>query len=74
MCANRSALSVAEQKMCLNYLDVTTFLSYVSLDNYDGFCLSFTFTGRDFGDGTLGLAWIAQTSGKLFFNLYLFKF
>lgn len=64
MCNNKSSLSTAEQKMCLSYLDVTTFLNYVSLDDYSSFCTSFTFTGRDFGTGTLGLAWIASPSGK----------
>jgi hypothetical protein len=63
MCLTKT-LSTAEQKICEKYLDVRTFLEYVSLEDYSKFCLSFTFTGRDFADGTLGLAWIARASGK----------
>jgi len=58
-------LSEAEQKLCEPYLDVQTFLSYVSLDNYTDFCLAYTFTARDFADGTLGLAWVAKPSGSI---------
>lgn len=59
-----SSLTNNEKKLCENYLDAITFLNYVSLDNFDEYCLSFTFTSRDFSDGTLGLAWLASTSGS----------
>ena len=48
--------------MCIKYLDPTNFLSYLSLENYTDYCTAFTFTSRDFGDGTLGLAWLATPS------------
>lgn len=34
-------------------------LNDVSMDNYDDYCLSYTFTSRDFSNGALGLAWTA---------------
>ena len=37
-------------------------MNSVSLDDYTQYCLSYTFTARDFADGTLGLAWIASAS------------
>jgi disintegrin and metalloproteinase domain-containing protein 10 len=46
-------------------LDVSTFLNYVSLDNFTDYCLSYTFTARDFADGTLGLAWVAKLTGSV---------
>ncbi len=63
MCSSKT-LPDSEQKICETNLDVKTFLNYVSLGDYSKFCLSYTFTARDFGDGTLGLAWIAKTSGN----------
>ena len=61
--ASPSPYATAESKICTNYLDVTTFLSYVSFDDYDNFCLGFTFTSRDFNDGSLGLAYLGSTNG-----------
>lgn len=58
-----STLSEAEKNLCINYLDSTTLLNYISLDDFDNYCLSFTFTSRDFSDGTLGLAWLASNTG-----------
>jgi disintegrin and metalloproteinase domain-containing protein 10 len=46
-------------------LDVSTFLNYVSMDNFTDYCLSYTFTARDFTDGTLGLAWVAKLAGSV---------
>lgn len=46
--------------MCQNYLDPTTFLNYISQDDFGSYCQGFVFTARDFGDGTLGLAWLAS--------------
>ena len=46
-----SSLSANEKRICDKYLDVVTFLSYVSLDDYSQYCLGYAFTARDFGDG-----------------------
>ena len=43
-------------------LDVVTFLTDASLDNYNNYCLGYTFSARDFNDGTLGLAWVGSTT------------
>jgi disintegrin and metalloproteinase domain-containing protein 10 len=58
-------LDDAEQKLCEPYLDVQTFLNYVALDDFTQFCLGYALTARDFADGTLGLAWVAKTSGSI---------
>ena len=64
-CRNKTLLSEEEAKLCEPYLDVSTFLNYVSLDNFTDYCLSYTFTARDFTDGTLGLAWVAKLAGSV---------
>ncbi len=64
-CRNKTVLSAEELKLCEPYLDVSTFLNYVSLDNFTDYCLAYTFTARDFTDGTLGLAWVAKLSGSV---------
>ena len=51
--------------MCEKYVDVSAFLNFVSLDNFSDYCLSYTFTARDFADGTLGLAWVAKLTGSV---------
>lgn len=61
----KSNLTAQERKLCENYLDPTKFLNYVSSDNYDQYCLSYTFTSRDFSDGTLGLAWLGSSQGAV---------
>ena len=33
------------------------------MDNFTQYCLMYTFTSRDFNDGTLGLAWLASNTG-----------
>ncbi len=33
----------------------------VSSGDYSDYCLGYTFTARDFNDGTLGLAWLAES-------------
>ena len=58
-------LSDEEQKLCEPYLDVSTFLDYVSMDNYSDYCLAYTFSARDFADGTLGLAWVAKLTSSV---------
>lgn len=60
-----SSLTSPENKICENLLDAVTFLNYISLDDYSNYCLSYTFTDRDFADGTLGLAWVASSSGAV---------
>jgi len=43
-----STLTTAEQNLCLSNLDVFTYLGYTALQNYDKYCLAYTFTARDF--------------------------
>jgi len=64
-CKSKKNLTEEEFKLCEPYLDVSTFLNYVSLDNFNDYCLSYTFTARDFVDGTLGLAWVAKLTGSV---------
>ena len=42
------------------HYSVEKFLDLHSSDNYDGYCLSYMFTDRDFDGGVLGLAWVAS--------------
>ncbi len=56
--------STAEQLLCQNYLDPTTFLNYISQDDFSNYCEGMVFTARDFGDGTLGLAWLASPTAS----------
>jgi hypothetical protein len=67
MCSKDHILKLdeTEQKLCEPYLDVQTFLNYVALDDFTQFCLGYALTARDFADGTLGLAWVAKTSGSI---------
>lgn len=71
MCDNKTSLEVADRNLCENFLDVQTFLNYVSLDNYDNFCLGYGFTARDFTDGTLGLG---KYSNRLKYFISKLKF
>lgn len=48
---------------CHPNLDVSNFLNLNSQFNHNDFCLAYIFTYRDFSGGTLGLAWVASTSG-----------
>ncbi|CAN7984026.1 unnamed protein product, partial [Ixodes hexagonus] len=45
---------------CISGIDSAHMLHIASLANHDDFCLSYTWTYRDFADGILGLAWIAK--------------
>ncbi|KAL8595344.1 hypothetical protein ACOMHN_020097 [Nucella lapillus] len=47
---------------CRNSVDVSNYLDLTSKENHDTYCLTFTFTYRDFSGGTLGLAWVATES------------
>lgn len=48
---------------CPSNIDVSNFLNLNSQFNHNDFCLAYIFTYRDFTGGTLGLAWVASTSG-----------
>ncbi|XP_062607827.1 disintegrin and metalloproteinase domain-containing protein 10 homolog, partial [Saccostrea cucullata] len=49
---------------CQGNLDVSNFLNLHSLSNHDDFCLAYTFTYRDFLQGTLGLAWVGSSTAS----------
>ena len=51
-------------QFCSPNIDVSNFLNLNSQFNHNDFCLAYIFTYRDFSGGTLGLAWVASTSGK----------
>jgi hypothetical protein len=55
-----------DQGYCQNTLDVSNYLDLTSQEDWDLYCLTFTFTYRDFAGGTLGLAWVATTNSELF--------
>ena len=44
-------------------ISVNDFLDLWSQDDHTNFCLALLFTNRDFADGVLGLAWVAQPPG-----------
>ena len=44
-------------------ISVNDFLDLWSQDDHTMFCLALLFTNRDFDDGVLGLAWVAQPPG-----------
>jgi len=48
---------------CQPNIDVSNFLNLNSQFNHNDFCLAYIFTYRDFSGGTLGLAWVASTTG-----------
>ncbi|ESO05288.1 hypothetical protein HELRODRAFT_191436 [Helobdella robusta] len=45
---------------CKNNLDASNFLNEQSMTNHNDYCLAFTFSYRQFTQGTIGLAWVAQ--------------
>jgi disintegrin and metalloproteinase domain-containing protein 10 len=53
----------ASNPFCQPNIDVSNFLNLNSQFNHNDFCLAYIFTYRDFSGGTLGLAWVASTSG-----------
>jgi hypothetical protein len=57
---NNTTLSEKDLELCKPYIDVFDYLNKVSYDDYSDYCLGYTFTARDFKDGTLGLAWTAE--------------
>lgn len=52
-----------QNPFCSPNIDVSNFLNLNSQVKHDDFCLAYIFTYRDFSGGTLGLAWVASTSG-----------
>lgn len=62
----RSCIGAARSTnpFCATGLDSAHMLHLASLQNHDDFCLSYTWTYRDFIEGVLGLAWIATKEGE----------
>ncbi len=58
--SNNGNLTAAEKLLCEKFLDPRTLLDYISQDDFSSFCQGIVFTARDFGDGTLGLAWLGS--------------
>ncbi|RWS30733.1 disintegrin and metalloproteinase domain-containing protein 10-like protein [Leptotrombidium deliense] len=58
-----SVINRTTNPFCSPNIDVSNFLNLNSQFNHDDFCLAYIFTYRDFSGGTLGLAWVASTSG-----------
>lgn len=56
-----------------DYIGVEKFLDIISLEpTYsDEVCLSHVFTYRDFEDGVLGLAWVAEPCKLVWFNIFV---
>ena len=53
-----------EENLCRPFLDSNVLLGWHSAENFGQYCLSYLFSARDFGDGTLGLAWIGSFSSS----------
>ncbi|KAI3387168.1 hypothetical protein SNEBB_008186 [Seison nebaliae] len=54
-----------ERRFCYNNLDVSAYLNHLSTIPTDtDYCLIYSFTMRDFADGTLGLAWVGSTNNQ----------
>lgn len=45
-------------------IGVEKFLEHASLNDFNDYCLAYVFTRRDFENGVLGLAWVAQPEGS----------
>ena len=60
MGANDSADLVASNPYRDNNIGVEKLLEINSEENHNDVCLSYIFTYRDFADGVLGLAWVAE--------------
>ena len=58
-----TAVKRESNQFCSPNIDVSNFLNLNSQFNHNDFCLAYIFTYRDFSGGTLGLAWVASTSG-----------
>ncbi|CAF1195014.1 unnamed protein product [Adineta steineri] len=58
----QKSISLSETNICRSYLDSNVLLTWHSAENFADYCLAYLFTARDFGDGTLGLAWMGSTA------------
>ncbi|KAH8023572.1 hypothetical protein HPB51_014821 [Rhipicephalus microplus] len=54
----------ASNPFCRNDLDANLMLQLFALEERNDFCLSYAWTNRDLGEGTLGLAYLAYASGN----------
>jgi len=57
-------LSLSETNICRSYLDSNVLLTWHSAENFADYCLAYIFAARDFGDGTLGLAWMGSVASN----------
>lgn len=57
-------LSLSETNICRSYLDSNVLLTWHSAENFADYCLAYIFAARDFGDGTLGLAWMGSVASS----------
>ncbi|XP_070393923.1 disintegrin and metalloproteinase domain-containing protein 10-like isoform X2 [Dermacentor albipictus] len=55
----------ANNPFCRNDLDANLMLELFASEERNDFCLSYAWTNRDLGEGTLGLAYLAYASDKL---------
>ncbi|KAH7946235.1 hypothetical protein HPB49_021710 [Dermacentor silvarum] len=55
-----SGKTAHDNPFCAPVADIGYLLHLTSLSNHDEFCLSYTWTYRDFYGGVLGLAWVAN--------------
>ena len=62
-CGHRN-LSLSETNICRSFLDSNVLLTWHSAENFADYCLAYIFAARDFGDGTLGLAWMGSTASN----------
>lgn len=49
-----------EKNLCSKNFDSSDYLNEISLEDFSDYCLAFTFTSRNFSNGTIGVAWIAK--------------
>jgi hypothetical protein len=57
-------LSLSETNICRSFLDSNVLLTWHSAENFADYCLAYIFAARDFGDGTLGLAWMGSVASN----------
>ena len=44
-------------------------MTWHSAENFGEYCLAYIFTARDFGDGTLGLAWMGSVASSMLYRI-----
>ncbi|CAF3627649.1 unnamed protein product [Rotaria sp. Silwood1] len=57
-------LSLSETNICRSFLDSNVLLTWHSAEDFADYCLAYIFAARDFGDGTLGLAWMGSVASN----------